>query len=47
MTYAAKFRSEPKKVILHVPPMPELKTVRVNGKKVAPRGGKVTWQESR
>ena len=42
VTYAAKFRSAPKKVVLHVPPMPGLKTVKVNGKKVTPKAGKVT-----
>ena len=46
VTCAAEFRSAPKKVILHVPPMPGLKTVKVNGKKVTPKGGKVTLQES-
>ena len=42
VTYQAKFRIAPKKVILHVPPMPGLKTVKVNGKKVTPKAGKVT-----
>jgi hypothetical protein len=41
VTYEANFRITPKKVILHIPPMPELKTVKVNGKKVTPKGGKV------
>jgi hypothetical protein len=41
VTYEAKFRIIPKKVTLHIPPMPGLKTVKVNGKKVTPRGGKV------
>ena len=41
VTYQAKFRVVPKKVVLLIPPMPGLKTVKVNGKKVTPKGGKV------
>ncbi|MGQ9650136.1 MAG: hypothetical protein ACUVXJ_08495 [Phycisphaerae bacterium] len=35
VTYRASFRRPPKKVLLHVPPVRGLKTVRVNGKPVA------------
>lgn len=36
------FRAQPKKVILHIPPMPGLETVLVNGDAVQAKGGKVT-----
>ncbi len=45
IAYEGKFRIPPKKVILHIPPMPGLKTVKVNGKKATPKGGKVALQE--
>ncbi|HPD29567.1 MAG TPA: hypothetical protein PLL20_06200 [Phycisphaerae bacterium] len=35
VTYRASFRRPPQKVLLHVPPVPGLKAVRVNGKPVA------------
>ncbi len=39
VTYKAKFRSAPGKVLLHLPPMPGLKTVMVNGKKLTTKNG--------
>jgi len=36
-----KFRVKPEKVVLHVPPITGLTTVTVNGKKAAPKGGKL------
>ncbi len=41
VSYEAKFREAPKKVVLHIPPMAGLKTVKVNGKKATPKAGKV------
>ncbi len=37
VVYQAKFWVTPDKVVLHVPPMPGLNTVKVNGKKVIPK----------
>lgn len=36
------FRAQPKKVVLHLPPLPGLETVLVNGKAMRAKGGKVT-----
>ncbi len=41
ITFTPAFRAAPKKVVLHVPPLPGLKTVRVNGVTVRVKGGKV------
>lgn len=42
VTWKAKFRAAPPKVTLHIPSMPGLKTVRVNGRKVVAKGRKIT-----
>lgn len=39
--YEPAYRAAPAKVVLHVPPMPKLQTIRVNGKKVRAKGKKV------
>ena len=41
VTWRPAFRATPKKVVLHIPPMPGLETVLVNGEAVQAKGGKV------
>jgi hypothetical protein len=42
ITWRPAFRAKPKKVVLHIPAMPGLQTVLVNGEAVHAKGGKVT-----
>jgi hypothetical protein len=41
VTYEPAFRHTPGKAVLHVPPIPGLKTVRVNGKRMTARRGSI------
>jgi len=42
ITWRPAFRAKPKKIVLHLPPMPGLQKVLVNGETVRAKGGKVT-----
>jgi len=41
VSYAAKFHAKPRRIVLHIPPMPGLKAVKVNGKAVKVVGNSI------